>query len=248
MEQVSKTDEKEDRKTKRRKKRLMKAAVTLTAILTVTMVVTAWFSNQRQLDTITQINAPTTLVIGAGNKEASSYIDLGEIDVTKVDENTKQGKSDYVFCVYSESVLGSYKLQLAHTTNIPFTYTIYKATDNTSAENGTVTYHSTNENKDYYYLKDTEVKGEYKNLKTDEEPQIANDTYHKKTYENYDKVQKNAEPLYWQTTNAITPTSAGNGFTDYYILELTWVGNLQNDKETDMVYITASMTSTTTEN
>ena len=230
------------------KKRLMRAAVSLTMVFVLSMTVFAWFTNEKKLDTITKVTAPTTLVIGAGNKEDAANIDLGEIDVTKVDENTKQGKSDYVFCVYSDSVLGSYKLQLAHTTNIPFTYTIYKATEDTNT--GDVTYTAEN-GTSYYYNKNGEaIVGKYLNQDTtDNKIAQSSGHYHEKTYENnYNNVQKNAEPLYWQTTNAITPTSAGNGFTDYYILELTWADNLQNDKETDMVYITASMTSTTTEN
>ena len=83
------------------KKRLMRAAVSLTMVFVLSMTVFAWFTNEKKLDTITKVTAPTTLVIGAGNKEDAANIDLGEIDVTKVDKSTNKGKSDYVFCVYS---------------------------------------------------------------------------------------------------------------------------------------------------
>ena len=78
----------------------------------------------------------------------------------------------------------------------------------------------------------------------DENTGIANGTYHEKTYGAYGSqfVQKNAEPLYWQSSPAITPAAAGNMFTDYYILEVSWDSDkVTNNKETDMVYLTAGM-------
>ena len=55
----------------------------------------AWFTYQRRLTTITKINAPTALIIGAGQKESSQNIDIGEINV-----EDEAGKKDFVFRVY----------------------------------------------------------------------------------------------------------------------------------------------------
>ena len=162
---------------------------------------------------------------------------MGGIDVTDPDIT----KKDFVFCVYSEETVGSYKIQLAHTTNIDFTYTIYKASESEAAETGGVVYVDKYNTK-HYYKKDTELLGAY--LNQDGETKIANDTLHDKSYGTYSSVQKNAEPLYWQSTESITPTTATGekGFVDYYILEVSWEnGEVPNDKETDMVYITAGM-------
>ena len=228
-------NEKDNKKSN--KKRLIIAAISLTVILAVTVTAYAWFTNQRKIDTITKVNAPTSLKIGAGAKEDSANIDMGGIDVTDPDIT----KKDFVFCVYSEETVGSYKIQLAHTTNIDFTYKIYKASESEAAETGGVVYVDKYNTK-HYYKKDTELLGAY--LNQDGETKIANDTLHDKSYGTYSSVQKNAEPLYWQSTESINPTTATGekGFVDYYILEVSWESEaVPNDKETDMVYITAGM-------
>ena len=230
-------NEKDNKKSN--KKRLIIAAISLTVILAVTVTAYAWFTNQRKIDTITKVNAPTSLKIGAGAKEDSANIDMGGIDVTDPDIT----KKDFVFCVYSEETVGSYKIQLAHTTNIDFTYTIYKASESEAAETGGVVYVDKYNTK-HYYKKDTELLGAY--LNQDGETKIANDTLHDKSYGTYSSVQKNAEPLYWQSGSIapLQPTETNTGFVDYYILEVSWEGvTIPNDKETDMFYITAGIVS-----
>ena len=231
----------ENKKTKNNKrsnkKRLLIGAVTLTFLMAVSVPVFSWFTTQRKLATMTKINSPTTLTIGAGNKEDSSNIDLGGIDVEGDDT-----KKDFIFCVYSDETKGKYKIQLAHTTNIAFTYKIYQATvfDADGGDvTGKVTYMDTTKTT-HYYTKGTQIAGGY--LNQDGGTLIANDTKHEETYGEYDNLQKNAEPLYWQNTDPIFPTSDGTGFVDYYVLEVSWEkGTVTNDKETDMVYLTAGM-------
>ncbi len=210
-------------------------AACLAAVAALSVTVYAWFTNQRRLDTITKINAPTALSIGAGAKEDSVYIDMGGIDVESGSEK------NFVFCVFSDETAGDYKIQLAHTTNIGFTYEIYKATVGTGevTANYDVLYTDQSGN-NYYYTKSSLLNGGYLN----QEPgaSIANTVYHEKSYGNYSEVQKNAEPLYWQSKPAITPSNlVGAGFVDYYILRVSWTEDVKNDKETDMVYITAGM-------
>ena len=219
------------------------AAISLVVLLTATAAVYAWFTNQRKIDTITKVNAPTSLKIGAGAKEDSANIDMGGIDVTS--ETVK--KKDFVFCVYSDSTVGNYKIQLAHTTNIGFKYTIYKAAESSTkpSEGDFVLYEDhTTEKNSHYYTKGAEISGAYLNQK--EADKIANDTLHDKSYGTYSSVQKNAEPLYWQSQPIAPsqPTETNTGFVDYYILEVSWEGvTIPNDKETDMFYITAGIVS-----
>ena len=100
------------------KKPVLVTAIALAAAIGLSVTAYAWFTNQRRIATITKINAPTSLSIGAGAKEDAVYIDMGGIDVEK-------GRSkNFVFCVFSDDTLGDYKVQLAHTTNIGFEYTI----------------------------------------------------------------------------------------------------------------------------
>lgn len=230
------TDGKMNRKNKAGavRKPLVIGAAVVAAVAALSVTVYAWFTNQRRLDTITKINAPTSLSIGAGAKEDSVYIDMGGIDVESGNEK------HFVFCVFSDETAENYKIQLAHTTNIGFEYEIYKAVAGSGyVENYDVLY-TAQDGQNYYYTKGETLSGGY--INRDPVSLIADNTYHEKSYGNYSQVQKNAEPLYWQSKPAITPSNiVGTGFVDYYILRVSWASDVKNDKETDMVYITAGM-------
>lgn len=61
--------------------------------------------------------------------------------------------------------------------------------------------------------------------------------YHTETYGTYTNVQKNAEPLYWlakRTANATTGI-------DYYVLVVSWTDTNVTNKDTEMIYISASL-------
>lgn len=214
------------------KKPVLVTAIALAAAIGLSVTAYAWFTNQRMIATITRINAPTSLSIGAGAKEDAVYIDMGGIDVEK-------GRSkSFVFCVFSDDTLGDYKVQLAHTTNIGFEYTIYKSTESGTANSFDVLYTDSG-NENHYYVKGEVLGGRY--LNKDVVSGIANDSLHDKSYGTYENVQKNAEALYWQS-DVIQPTQSGvMGFVDYYILEVSWDSQVKNDKETDMVYIMAGL-------
>ena len=62
-------------------KRLLIAFAMTVLIFAGSATAYAWFTYQRRLTTITKINAPTALIIGAGQKESSQNIDIGEINV-----------------------------------------------------------------------------------------------------------------------------------------------------------------------
>lgn len=94
------------------------------------------------------------------------------------------------------------------------------------------------------------VKGGFLNAKTGEnnhtigngEEKIdGSTTFHTHNYEDYGHVNEYAEPLYWQVKWLPVTGQVGDaGFVDYYVLKIKWAGkNLTNNKETDMLYITA---------
>lgn len=194
---------------KRRYLVLILAAIVLLAVASGTL---AWMQYSRTLQTLTLVQVTDLTIVGPN--ENTLAMNLGDIDVSK------DGAQEYVFGVQSNNV-DRYWIQLAHTTNIPFTYTIYQATKNgTSFQRGDA------------------LDGSYKN--PDGSIALAAGDYHDATYQesdgtSYDQVQKNAEPLYWQSSSdgiAIT-----KGETQYFILEISWTARA-NDKETDMVYLT----------
>lgn len=61
------------------------------------------------------------------------------------------------------------------------------------------------------------------------------------TIQTYQNVNVHAEPLYWQVKNIPVTGQLGDaGFIDYYVLKIKWEGKgMTNNKETDMIYITA---------
>ena len=114
------TGQKKDSTLSVRKRRAV-ISVIIAVLVLLTIPVLAWFFRQRSMETMTQINLPYALRIGAGNTQPIQQLELSNIDVSK------KKYEDVVFCVYSQGANEKYYLQLAHTTNIGFHYTIYKA-------------------------------------------------------------------------------------------------------------------------
>lgn len=210
----------------------------------------AWFRQSYSLSTVAKIKASIRLDLAAGNGEDASRFQIGTVDTTGEGVTSKDYK-DYVIAVKKDKPT-NYILQIGHTTNIPFTYTLYKATEDNS---GTVIYVGADNITHKYKKSDTEIKGKYLNKRSDDKI-LANSTgtYHEQTYESYSKIQENAEPLYWQSTDILGDTS--DSLIEYYILTVSWKkrGSEQTksdddkykyiddieDKETDIVYISVS--------
>ena len=219
------------RKMKKKKKRQLVIAVSLSVVLLVALPVYAWFTHKRSIALTTKINAPTQLYITAGNKESVANLEMADIDV----ENGSY--KDFVFGIGGTDVQ-NYQIQLAHTTNIPFEYEIYRAKSVQKADkdDDTVVYVSNEVNKTFYYNIDGDkISGNYLNQNGSEI--LANSTLHEKSYDTYSNVQKNAEALYWQS-GVLPANDNSNPFCDYFIIRVKWNDKVQNNKETDMVYLT----------
>lgn len=219
------------RKMEKKKKRQLVIAVSLSVVLLVALPVYAWFTHKRSVALTTKINAPTQLYITAGNKESVANLEMADIDV----ENGSY--KDFVFGIGGADVQ-QYQIQLAHTTNIPFEYEIYRAKSVQEADkdDDTVVYVSDEENKTFYYKIDgNKISGHYLNQQGSEI--LANSTLHEKSYDSYGNVQKNAEALYWQSVD-LSVNDAEKPFCDYFIIRVKWNDKVQNNKETDMVYLT----------
>lgn len=218
-------------------------AFIMTMIVLISAPTLAWFSQQKQMATMAKVDSPAKLSLKAGAREDIINFKMAGIDVTK--GNSK----DFVFCVEGEDI-SSYNIQLAHTTNINFTYTIYKAKE---AETG-VEYVKASDSKPVYYQKSgSALSGDYVNdtYDTKSARNVGNTQYEDPSYKNGedpDSRQKFAEPLYWQTNPAIQANdseydadNSERSFINYYVLEVTWGAGVINDKETDLVYLTAQV-------
>lgn len=190
------------------KKRFWVLALTLTfaAALAVAVGTIAWLRYTRSLQIVTNVSIASLNLVDANSQ--SLCINLGDIDMSK------DGSKSCVFGVKSKDA-EKYWIQLAHTTNLPLTYRIYRTPTPTDTTCNPANL----------------LNGAYLN-KADRR------LLHSDTYGSYgvDKVQIDAEPLYWQ----YGPINIGKRQTDFFILELSWTGNanLKNNKETEMIYLT----------
>ena len=102
----------------------------------------------------------------------------------------------------------------------------------------------------FYVYNTTEVDGEYKNTDT-EIPMKAkmNDDYYDENYmangQRLTNVEGNDAASYWQSENISVVSDSNKKFCHYYVLVVTWekrTGYTFTNKETDMVYISATRT------
>ena len=208
----------------RRRSRVVFAVIVSAAVL-LTIPVFAWLYRQRSMETVTKVNMPYALFIGAGDAKPVQQLELSNIDVSG-----EQKSKDVVFCVYSKKPGTRYYLQLAHTTNIGFQYEIDQAE---LSDSGEISYLGKQ------YRRGAALTGSYLNRGSDG---YATKQYHTETYGKYNEVQKAAEPLYWQTAHEeVLPETPENAelYINYYILHISWDESVQNNKETDMIYLMA---------
>ena len=235
-----------ENKKKNRKLILSGAALVISALLLV--VSYGWFYVQREMTTTAWIKAPIVLDIRAGNNQNIKYLDMGNIEVGE----GKDGSKDYVFCVYGKPV-DNYSLQLAYTTNIAFHYDVYRA-DLVKNGSGDVVFESLNNKATFNTVGKPVISGLSMNEIKEKKESPAKYQSHDLSYgdENKEniveesKVQGNNEPLYFLAeengVKVMQPRNIiGNEFIDYYVIHVSWkAGEVHEDKETDIVYLTVS--------
>ena len=200
----------------------------------------AWYFSKKEIASYAPISTPESLYIGAGHRDIANdtFEDIRYLYFEEMDA-THENYVDKVFCIYGKGV-PSYKIQLAYTTNNPFTYSIYHATESLSSSNGAV-HCPTHQNPsvDYYYsINGAEIGGTFINKQVVNGETIATNGKHTETYGSYANVQKNAEPIYWQTSSAEVGNNRSD-FVNYYIIRVWKNGKSTNDRETDILCIAA---------
>lgn len=235
--------------------RMVILPVVLLVVMLGSISVWAWLSYSRKAAAVARISNPAAIFIYAGNSEDVRFLDLSGIDVeNKTDENKiiEGGKTyyykDFVFTVVGEHVT-SYKLQLAYTTNNQFSFDLYANAQKTVSDPGSgkikVKYFTNPDGiEQWYSVNDSVSPVAGTCLNKDgtvgsEAIALSSGDYHDVTYGTYTNVQKYAEPIYWRMTDAVLGAADGM-FTHYYILRVKWDENKTNDKETDIIYISAN--------
>lgn len=235
-----------------KKRRILYALALVATIALLTGVTMAWFTYQFRLSSIAKIHPLTYISILEPGDTVLQSIDLS-YDKSEVKDGQVELKRPFV--IRSESEL--FDLCIAHTTNISgLTISLYEANEEGKeghadlagiTEKGTPYYwNKENDNnlfdKTGYLNKDAASGGI---IWADKSHKAHDDTFRLTEQEIYDKVQKNAEPLYWVkkgiSAEKRTPDTDGNYYTNY-ILEITWD---ETDKETDILYVIAQTSDTT---
>lgn len=136
------------------KQQQLALALAGTALLALIVSTLAWLNFNRTLQTITRMQMPILWLREGDGETNATAIDLGNLDFSK------PGEKEIPFAVYATAKT-KYILQLAHTTNLPLTYSLY------SKEGETLTnldFSSENVDNAYSY-------GNYGNVQRDAYPQ-----------------------------------------------------------------------------
>lgn len=244
-------------------------AVVVLVAASFSVYVYSWFLNKKAVGAYGAVSAPDSLFIAAGHSDMEEFVfeNIRYLYFRGIDASGDSDREyDYLFCVYGKAIK-SYNLQLAFTTNNQFEYEILYADEidvdgDQVPQEYDISYEMhTVENKTYYYTirRDSNnveipVKGEFKNADFDQSNpgdslRLAkdandNDRYYDLTYEDYTGVNSYGVPLYWQTTEAIDAhenelEDFGKPFAHYYILRIHTKGGRVNDRETDVICISA---------
>ena len=235
-------------KYKKQKRRLIMSGAALVISGLLLVVSYAWFYTQREMGTAAWIKAPVVLDIRAGNNQDIKYLDMGNIEVGEAG-----GYKDYVFCVYGKPI-DNYSLQLAYTTNIAFHYDVYRAD---LSENGDIVFQSPEGSAKFKIARNTlvisglsmnEIKTQNSSPSQYQSHVLSYGDEKRENIVDKAKVQANNEPLYFLAeengVKVMRPRNILKGnteFLDYYVIRVSWkAGEVHNDKETDIVYLTAS--------
>lgn len=226
-------------------RKLIPIAVTMAAILVaLALPVLSWFIASKHLLAYAPITSPEALYIGAGHRDAEkgTFEDIRYLYFNGI--NAAEDHSDYVFCVYGTAI-SAFHLQLAFTTNNQFEYEIYVAEESTAPSPGAVKYAVHDGSNDvYYYSIDGDVnggepvEGGFLNKTEADGYVLADASRHASAYDDYSHVNRFAEALYWQTDDPI-PGHATDDFVVYFILRVKTNGKASNDRETDVLCISA---------
>ena len=225
------------------KKNAAKLALFVAILFVFPFSTYAWFGMLgKEVASYIPVASPQALYIGAGHVEIDgsgaieSYEDIRYLYISGVDVKEEDSYRDYLFCIYGKSI-SKFKLQIGYTTNNQFTYEVHEATENDSSGIEYTTHGSPAETY-YYTVNATAISGSFVNQKTEVTEEIADPAKRSSTYGEFGNVNKYADPVYWQSDNINTGVKRG-GFVKYFVLRVYMNGKTVNDKETDIIVITA---------
>lgn len=250
-----------DNKKKRIKLQVLTSVLMVMLLLGMIGISFAWLTFWNRLNTISVLQIPSKISISGANRSEMQRISLEMTSDDTQEDGTVTIRR--VFCIESTD---DFLLEVAHTTNIDNMnikiFPVSNANSEIDKTSGSVQGVDAQAGRVFYYDPDEEeIAGNYLNktvvVENEKEKQIAiqdgnQNSLHGQTYSpmvDNNKVQRNAEPLYWLTTSVedidkkdySRSGKAADGQTDiyyrYYVLQLSWD---VRQSETDIVYLLAS--------
>lgn len=226
------------------------AIMGLAAVVLVLLGFTlGWFVDANRSSTVGKIKGPAELKVLGPNATATEQIDLSynpEYGDTKTG-NTVTLKRP--FCVQTGG--DGFELQLANTTNINgLTIELYKAENTPALQTPDVNGAAGGKSYSWKATGEDLLKGFTSINETDDglaiETDVTTTDSSDQTFERYDKIQRNARPLYRykefdkSELNAKTLDGSTGNDTLNFIIKLSWD---ESAKETDVIYLIARNTS-----
>lgn len=222
----------------RYRKELLMGFAILAALILIIGLMLAWFFGRLSASTVGRVKAPAEISIMGPNETYMEQIDLS-YDKSEVKDGTVTLLRP--FCVSSPSK--KFDLYLAHTTNIDGLkielYTATSVKEGTTGENVITGIDSNGVSYTWKHGSNVFNDSGYLNKQNTTSDILATRELHEMTFGAYgvDKVQDNAEPLYWHCeANAPYNGSEEGTHVGNYILKLSWE---EKFKETDIIYLIA---------
>jgi len=211
----------------------MKIQLIIALISTAAIPVYAWFAYQDKIEVMSKVKEPPSINLASGGDDPALYISLENIDVSS-------GTEKYIVFSVEPGKYSAYDIQLSHTTNIPFTYELYRVTED---ENGSIEYTDHTRNVDeetelHYsimteYTYDSTVTAGKVNLidvnpdnkssgrTLGDETTLA--TKNRRNYDiSFDNVNQYVKPLYSIARKIPKIDSDNNEDRDYFAIKLIW--------------------------
>lgn len=273
----------------------VKIQLVIAILCTAAIPVYAWFAYQDRIEALTKVKEPPSINLASGGEDPAVYISLENIDVTA--KSSAESYEKYIVFSIEPGKYSAYDIQLTHTTNIPFTYELYRVKETEVAEDAeeedlvglikyidhsevdedtgktveTPLYYSIMTNYNYATEKTTITDGEItlRTINPDDgltgrtlgdEEDLA--TINRRNYtvegDTPDEVNQYVKPLYSVARQIprLDEETDGNSERDYFAIGIRWTPGTStvegtaaywnyafNNKETDLIYISAKQNS-----
>ena len=227
----------------------VKVQLIIAILCTMAVPAFAWFVYQDRIETFSKIKEPPSINLASGGDDPALYISLENIDVSKSTEK-------YIVFSVEPGKYSAYDIQLSHTTNIPFTYELYRIQED---ENGMIEYidHTRDVNAEETTIKykimtmpegTAAWKVELKDINPDDETmgkerilgdEDALETLNRRNYDTAkDNVNPYVKPIYSVARRIpqLNEKEDGSSARDYFAIKITWTQGANNLTESNANY------------